>query len=158
MTHSQAIKMRNNLSRVERLKGFELNYCIEQNLEALESAIKPLAKQEKEFEEIIKMFNTERTTLAERLSMVDGEVKKKIENGSLHYDISDENMPEYEKELSKLKEKNKKQIKEYETKKAEFTKFLDEKESPFKPILVKHSCVPSDITTEQMKFIYPILK
>lgn len=158
MKHTKVIELRNALSKINGLKGFEVNYSIEENLQRLELSIKPIAKQEKEINDIIKDFNEQRRVLGEKYSTVDGKVKYKYENGIQIYDIPVEKIEEYDSEVLKLKEKHKKPFKQFEEKMKEFIDFLETGDSTFKIHTVKSTHVPSDITTEQMKAIFPLIR
>lgn len=162
MNHSKTIQLRNELLNVKGLKSHEVNYAIDENLERLAGAIKPLEKQEKEIEDKIAEFTEARKELGKKMSTVDDEVKtrKEVVNGRLMevFDIQDDVLAEYKKQMVELRKKYAKEIEEYEKEIKEYNEFLNESESPYKPYTIKFQHVPADISTEHMRAIFPIIR
>lgn len=164
MKHSEVIEKRNGLLELKGIKSAELNYAIAENIERAEKAIKPLAKQEEELENILKEFSEKRREIGEKYAKDEkGDVQYKQSvsgDGKLvqTYDIPKDKLKAFQDEVSKLKVKYKKEIKEYDTEMAKYLKFIEETESPYKPMTIKMAHVPSDITTEQMKIIFHFIR
>lgn len=162
MKHIKVIELKNNLTAVSSLKGFDVNYAIQENLERLEAAIKPLATQEKEVEKLLESFLEEKKKISEEFAVVDGEVKYKTietEFGKQSiYDIPLDKMADFNSKMLELKEKHKDNIVKYEEERVKFNDFIENGDSSFQLFTVKSNHVPSDITTENLKLIFTIIR
>jgi hypothetical protein len=154
MKHTKVIELRTQLRNLKGIKSAEVNYAIFENIERADFALKAIETQEKDIEETAKAFNEERNELGKKLS----EGKTRVENGVLVFDIAEEKLTEFKKAVDELREKHSESLKEYEEKRAEFIKMLNEGDSPFNPYLIKKHHIPTDIDTEKYAVLFPLIR
>ena len=159
MKHSEVIKLYENLSQVKGLSGAKVNYAVLRNLKNLEVEIEVYKKQEEEINDITKEYSSLVELTYKNISTINGEVKTKTnEKGQTIYDIHNSKRPELKQILDGLALKHKKEIDSANEKWTALLKFRMENESEFKPITVKVSDLPSDISTENMNFLFNIIE
>lgn len=164
MKHSEVITLRNKLSRVHGLKGFELKYLVRQNLEAANNELKALEPEEKKLQELVDPYNKEIKIIAEEAATINKEVKYKKDSnpftGEREYDIPESRKAKFEKDKEALEKKHKKALDEFKKKSEAYNKFLEEKESKFKKIDIPKEVVEeydSEITDNNLDAIYPLI-
>jgi hypothetical protein len=139
MFHSEVLILKDKLSRVNGLTGFNTKIAIRRNIARIETATKPLVDEEKEISEGVKDYRAEYNETNKKLS--EGKVKMSIVQGRHMevYDVPEAKQDQLKKELNELETKHKSAITTYETKIKSFQEFLKNTESSFKPIMIKMS-------------------
>ena len=156
MTHNETINLSSALKSVDGIESFKVNYAIEKNISMLEKEMKIYQKQQREINEITKDFNNERIKLCEELSKDKDGNPVKSEDGSI-FIFTDAKQKEFDLKFEKLKVKHKKAIDSQTKKKEEFVNFL-ETDSKFKPYNISIEDIPENISTKNMKAIFPLIK
>lgn len=162
MKHKKVLELKNKLKQLKGIKSAEVNYAIFENIERAENSLKALGELEKNIEDTIKEFTEALTDLGKKLSTVNGIVKTKQQLiGSdffTAFDIPEDKIEEFDRGVECLREKYAESIKEHDDKRADFIKIVNEGESLFVPYLIKKHQIPSDIETEAMAILFPLVK
>lgn len=158
MKHSEVITLNKKLLQVRNLVGFEINFCIKQNLIELKKHIQPLLEMEQEIETGIKPFLTELKSLREAYATVNGKIQFKKHSKNKEYDIPEDKLPALEKDVADLKIKHAELLEVFYKKTDDFQKFLDETDSIFVPVQVDKHCIQNDIDTVQFNLIFDLIK
>lgn len=152
MKNSQVIELYNGLSKISNLKGVKLNYAIAKNVSLLKSEVDSLEKSvapSDEFQE----YDKKRVELVKKFSKLDDKGNAIILNNE--YLIEDQKSLEeafdiFKKENKEVLDKRQEQLDNF--------KDLLQEENSLKLFKILIDLVPEEITTEQMKFIYPLIQ
>lgn len=158
MKHIEVIKLRDSLSQVKDLNGFEVNYAIEENLSRAQASLNPLQKQEESLHSLLEDYYNEKTAIQVKYATVDGQVKTEKRDSALVYIMPESLLPSFDKEIVELDKKHKPSIDKYETELEKFNSFLKDSDSSFIIFTVKKDAVPRDISRENMKLIFSIIE
>lgn len=160
MKHSEVLNLKNKVSAVTGLTGFETKIAIRRNIAKMETAIKPLADEEKEIGESVKEYREEFNSLQRKLS--GGKIKNQMQGGRMVevFDIPTDKKAEFDTEAKILEEKHKEKIADYEHRIGSFKKFLEEEESSFEMIVIPLSQIKEydeKISQENLDAIWPLI-
>lgn len=147
----ELIELYDGLSNLKGLKGVKINYAIQRTLNSLKGEVEAIQKSGEPPEGFIG-FEKERLDLAkEHAEKKNGEP---VVEGN-RYVIGNEK--KFAKDFESLKKKYKKEIIEAEDKQKEYLESLNDKVEAEVHEINKDD-LPDDITTEQMKAIYLLIK
>lgn len=158
MKHIEVIALRAKLQGIKALNGLDLNFCIKENIAAIEIAVKSLVQIEEENKSIIAKFTEEHKALRKKHATIDGDIKYKLIHNQRIFDIPEANKKVYEADLLALKKKHKKDLDAFEKKAEEYSTFVNTGESPFKPIKIAKSLLPGDISSENFDAVWELIE
>lgn len=160
MKHSEVLILKNKVTPVTGLTGYATKISIRRNIAKMETAIKPLADEEKEISEIVKDYRAEYNEIHKTLS--EGKVKVTVVAGQRAevYDVPEAKKAQLKTEIDALELKHKDAIKTYDEKIKTFQEFLKNTESSFKPIMIPLSQIEEfdqAITQENLDAIWSLI-
>lgn len=155
ITRKELLELNNSLKKVTHIPGVKFAYIIAKNIHSIEGEIRSIVKTDEagpEYQE----FENERIQLASEHSKKqdNGRPETIMINGVEEFNIK--NVPAFEKEYNKLKEKYAEVIVKREEQLKEINKFLEE-EIEVELYTIKIEDVPSSINGDQLNGIYIII-
>ncbi len=150
MTHSETITLFINLQKLTGIKNTKLNYAIEKNLQKLRLEVEIYQKQENEIgsqtnEGILpNNYIKEKELISKKYLTKEGDSKDK--------EI------ELNKEIDELKTIHAVALKSCTENWEKLMDSRKKEQSGFTPYTIKEQHLPVDLSTEDMKLIYPIIK
>lgn len=161
MKHSDVLTLKNKLSKVNGLTGFNTKIAIRRNIARIETAIKPLVEEEKEISSLIKDYRNELIEINKKLS--EGKIKRTNISGNQQvedYDVPESKKAQQKIEIDELEVKHKEAIDKYEAEIKRFQEFLQKEDSSFEPIMIKMSQIEEfdqAISQESLDAIWPLI-
>lgn len=153
MLNKDIVALYKALANVEKLPGAKFAYAIAKNSDILKNEVKAIKSAVKSREDHV-VYEKELAELSKKYAKKDQKGKPIIVNGNF---LEIDDTEGFEKEHVALKEKHKIAIEYRETQLKDYEKLLEQK-NDIKLHLLEVSDLPKDITGEQLKGIYAILK
>ena len=160
MKHSDVLTLKNKLSIINGLTGFNTKIAIRRNIARIETAIKPLVEEEKEISSLIKDYRNEFIEINKKLS--EGKIKRTNISGNQveDYDVPESKKAQQKIEIDELEVKHKEAIDKYKAEIKRFQEFLQKEDSSFEPIMIKMSQIEEfdqAISQESLDAIWPLI-
>jgi len=150
----EMLNLKAGLESITGLEGFTVNYAINKTLNRMKESLSAAKKEEDKIANLAKAFDEEANALIAKFA--DGNTR--LTKNGLVPQVPPEKMGEYKKEFNKLREKHKADIEKRDKAVEAYVKFLEKTKTPdFEIYGVEQKDVPANITTEQMKGLFPII-
>lgn len=152
MNNKKILDLYNGLMKLSGLKGVKFNYAVAKNVGILEPEVKAFQKAI-EPSQAYQKFDEVRAELAKKHAIKNEDKTPMFVDDA--YVMEDQ--AAFDTAFEELKGKHKEVVEERENQIKEFNELM-EKETYVTLFKVKYDQIPEEITTEQMKVVYPIIE